>query len=69
MKRDFVDVFPEDFLDIPPYRHIEFMIDLVLEATSIFEAPYRMAPNKLQELELQLEELIDKDFIRSNVSP
>lgn len=67
--QDFVDVLPEDLLDIPPNRPVEFMIDLVLEAASIFEAPYRMVPTELQELKLELKELIDKYFIRPNVSP
>ena len=31
--------------------------------------PHRMAPVELQELKVQLEELLDKDFIRPSTSP
>ncbi|MCI97787.1 cellular nucleic acid-binding protein, partial [Trifolium medium] len=27
--REFVDVFPEDILDLPPEREVEFSIDIV----------------------------------------
>ena len=32
-------------------------------------APYRVAPAKLKELKVQLQELLDKGFVRPNVSP
>ena len=32
-------------------------------------APYRMAPTELKELKSQLQELLDKGFIRPSVSP
>ena len=32
-------------------------------------APYRMAPLELKELKLQLQELLEKGFIRPSVSP
>ena len=32
-------------------------------------APYRMAPTELKELKSQLQELMDKGFIRPSVSP
>jgi len=32
-------------------------------------APYRMAPTELKELKIQLQELLDKGFIRPSVSP
>ncbi|TYK03733.1 retrotransposon protein, putative, Ty3-gypsy subclass [Cucumis melo var. makuwa] len=32
-------------------------------------APYRMAPSKLKELKVQLQELVDKGYIRPSVSP
>ncbi|GJV47641.1 hypothetical protein Tco_1437853 [Tanacetum coccineum] len=48
--RDFVDVFPEDFLGLPPQRQVEFRIDLVHGATSVAKSPYRLAPLEMQEL-------------------
>ncbi|GKF32740.1 putative reverse transcriptase domain-containing protein, partial [Tanacetum coccineum] len=47
---DFPEVFLEDFLGLPPTRQVEFQIDLVLGATPVARAPYRLAPSKLQEL-------------------
>ncbi|XP_022871480.1 uncharacterized protein LOC111390648 [Olea europaea var. sylvestris] len=67
--RDFADVFPEDLPGIPPGRQVEFTIDLIPGAAPVSNALYRMAPKELQELKLQLEELLEKGFIRPSVSP
>ncbi|GKE89749.1 hypothetical protein Tco_1567224 [Tanacetum coccineum] len=52
--RDFVNVFPEDFLGLPPQRQVEFCIDLVHGATSVVKSPFRLAPLEMQELSKQL---------------
>ena len=67
--RDFPDVFPYDLLDLPLEMEVEFTIDLVLGTNPISKAPYRMAPIELKELKVQLQELLDKGFIRLIVSP
>jgi len=67
--KEFPEVFLEDISDLPPKREIEFSIDLVLSAGPISIAPYRMSPIKLVELKKQLEELLDKQFVRPSVSP
>jgi hypothetical protein len=67
--REFPDVFPEDLPGLPPDREVEFSIDLVPGTAPISKAPYRMAPAKLKELKGQLEELLDKGFIRPSASP
>lgn len=67
--RDFSDIFPEDQPGVPPARQVEFTIDLVLRATSISKAPYRIAPKKLEELKVQIQSLLDLGFIRPSVSP
>ena len=66
---DFPDVFPEEFPGFPPQREIEFAIDVVPGATPVSVTPYRMAPLELKELKLQLQELLDKGFIRPSISP
>ncbi|XP_062118422.1 uncharacterized protein LOC133832047 [Humulus lupulus] len=67
--REFMEVFPEDFPGIPPDREIEFEIELLPGTTPISKAPYRMAPTELKELKTQLEELLEKKFIRPSHSP
>ncbi|GJU10816.1 putative reverse transcriptase domain-containing protein [Tanacetum coccineum] len=66
--RDFVDVFPEDLLGLPPQRQVEFRIDLVPGATPVAKSLYRLAPLKMQELSRQLQDLQDKGFIRPSHS-
>ena len=48
---------------------MEFTIDLVPGTGPMSKAPYRMAPVELKELKVQLQELLDKGFIRPSVSP
>ncbi|GKV02736.1 hypothetical protein SLEP1_g15133 [Rubroshorea leprosula] len=69
MVREFPDVFPEDLPDLPPDREVEFAIDLVPGTRPISKAPYRMIAAELKELKVQLEELLEKGFIRPSVSP
>ena len=63
--REFPEVFPEDISDLPPEKEIEFSIDLVPSAGPISIASYRMFPIELVELKKQLEELLEKRFVRS----
>ncbi|TYJ96450.1 retrotransposon protein, putative, Ty3-gypsy sub-class [Cucumis melo var. makuwa] len=67
--RDYPDVFPEELPGLPPQREIEFAIELEPGTVPISRAPYRMAPAELKELKVQLQELLDKGFIRPSVSP
>ncbi|XP_020963446.1 uncharacterized protein LOC110265037 [Arachis ipaensis] len=69
MVRDFPEVFPKDIPEFPPQREIEFEIELVPGARPVSIAPYRMALIELAELKTQLEELLNKRFIRLSVSP
>ena len=64
-----LDVFPDDLPGILLERQVEFCIDLVPGAAPIAKAPYRLAPLEMQELSTQLEELLDKGFIRPSSSP
>nr|XP_025652087.1 uncharacterized protein LOC112748095 [Arachis hypogaea] len=67
--QDFSDVFPEDIPSFPPTREVEFSIELMPGTGPISVAPYRMAPLELTELKNQLEELLQKGFIRPSASP
>ncbi|WVZ58481.1 hypothetical protein U9M48_008753, partial [Paspalum notatum var. saurae] len=49
-------------------QDVEFKIDLVL-GTPVSRRPYRMAPDELKELKTQLQEQLDKGFIRPSSSP
>jgi hypothetical protein len=66
---EYLDVFPADITSLPPEREIEFSIELIPGAEPVSAAPYRMLPLELKELKSQLEELIQKHFIRPSVSP
>ncbi|KAJ3704742.1 hypothetical protein LUZ61_008447 [Rhynchospora tenuis] len=67
--REYSDVFPEDLPGLPPDREVEFCIELQPGTTPVAKAPYRMAPAELKELKIQLEELLEKRFIRPSTSP
>eukprot|EP00253_Pinus_taeda_P021056 PITA_21056 len=63
------DVFPEEIPRLPPKRDIDFTIELVPAAAPVSRAPYRMSIPELTELKMQLQELLDKNYIRPSVSP
>ena len=67
--REFSDVFPEDLPSIPPDREIDFQIELTPGTEPISKEPYRMAPLELKELKVQMEELLNKGFVRPSTSP
>ena len=67
--QEFPDVFPEELPGLPPDREIEFSIDLIPGTQPISIPPYRMAPSELNELKTQLQDLLDKGFIRPSISP
>ncbi|XP_033516668.2 uncharacterized protein [Nicotiana tomentosiformis] len=67
--REFSEVFPEDLPGLPPVREIDFGIDLPPDTQPISIPPYRMAPAELKELKQQLQDLLDKGFIRPSISP
>jgi hypothetical protein len=45
------------------------VIETLHGTTPVAQAPYRMVPAELVELKIQLQELLDKGFIRPSVSP
>jgi hypothetical protein len=66
---DFQEVFPDDIIDLPPERQVEFAIELVPGTRPVSMAPYRMFVSELGELKKQLEEFLEKKFIKPSVSP
>jgi hypothetical protein len=66
---EFPDVFPDDLLRLPPDRDVEFEIELLPGMAPISRRPYRMPPNELAELKVQLNELLKKGFIHPSSSP
>nr|AAM01007.1 Putative retroelement [Oryza sativa Japonica Group] len=67
--REYPDVFPDDLPGMPPKRDIEFRIDLVPGTTPIHKRPYRMAANELAEVKRQVDDLLQKGYIRPSSSP
>ena len=67
--RKYPDVFPKDIPEYTPEREIEFTIELVSGAGPISIALYKMSPLELAELKKQIEELLEKLFIRPSASP
>jgi hypothetical protein len=66
---EFSDIFLEDLPGMPPDRDVEFAIELQLGTAPISRRPYKMTPKELAELNVQLNELLDKGYIRPSFSP
>ena len=60
--------FPTTYLDCLYIERLS-CVDLVPGTEPILMAPYRMTLAELRELNKQLQDLLDKKFIRSSVSP
>ena len=69
MGNEFLDLFLEHLQGLLLNREIEFVIDLLPSIAPISKAPHRMALSELKELKFQLQELLEKDFIRLSFSP
>jgi hypothetical protein len=63
------NVFPDDLPGMPSDRDIEFVIELQPGTAPISKRLCRMPPNELAELKIQLQDLLDKGFIRPSASP
>ena len=66
---EFLNVFPDELSDLPLDREIEFKIELLPGTAPIFRRLYRMPPNELAELKIQLHELLEKGLIHPSSSP
>ena len=61
--------FPDELPGLPPQRVVDFGIKLHPGISTISMTPHRMAPVELRELRVQLQELLDKGFIKKSTSP
>jgi hypothetical protein len=66
---EFPNVFPEELPGMPPDREVEFVIDLLLETSAIYERPYKMSVEEIKELKKQLTEVQKVGYIRLSSSP
>jgi hypothetical protein len=66
---EFPDVFPEGLPGLPLERDVEFVIELKPDTAPISRRSYRMPPNELTKLKTQLQDLLEKGFIRPSSSP
>ena len=68
--QDFEYVFPQETLaGLPPIRGIEHQIDLIPGAALPNRPPYRTNPEETKEIQRQVQELLDKGFVRESLSP
>jgi hypothetical protein len=65
---EYLDVFPDDLSGMPPDRAIEFKIKLQPCTAPVYKRPNPMASNELAEMKTQLQELLDKGYIRPSRS-
>ena len=62
-------MFLDEILGLPPKRDIDFTIELVPRAAPVSKAPYGMSTPEMLELNMQLQELLEKKYIQPSVSP
>jgi hypothetical protein len=67
--REFADDFLSELLRMPSDRDVEFVIELLPGTAPISKRPYSMPPKELVELKIQLQDLLDKGYIRPSSSP
>ena len=69
MLQYFKNIFLDELPGIPSKREIDFTIELVVGVAPVSRAPYIMSTPKMLELKMQLQELLDKKYIKLSVSP
>ena len=66
---EFWDVFSDELPRLPLQRDVDFIIELQPRTLPISMTPHKMALVELQELKVQIQQLLDKGFIRPSTSP
>jgi hypothetical protein len=62
-------VFLEELPGMPPERRVEFSIELITGTASISKRAYRVSGPELVELRKQIDELLEKGYIRPSTLP
>jgi hypothetical protein len=66
---EFPDVFPEALPGMPPEMKVEFAIELIPGTAPISKRDYQVSGPELVELKMQIDELLEKGYIRPSTSP
>jgi hypothetical protein len=66
---EFPDVFPENLPGMPPERKVEFAIELEPKTAPISKRAYRVFGPELVEFNKQIDELLEKGYIRPSTLP
>ena len=66
---EYEDVFSDKLPGLPSHRDVDFVIKLHPGTSPISMTSHRVASVELHELKVQLQELLDKGFIRLSTSP
>ena len=68
--QEYEDVFPNEVPPgLPPKRGIEHQIDLVPGALLPNRPPYRTNPEETKEIQRQVQDLLNKGYVRESLSP
>jgi hypothetical protein len=65
----FLNVFPKELPGMPAERKVEFVIELIPSIAPISKRAYRVSRPELVELKKQIDELLEKGYIRPSNSP
>jgi hypothetical protein len=68
--QEYADVFPSEVpAGLPPLRGIVHQIDLIPGASLPNRAAHRTNPEETKEIQCQVQELLDKGYVRESLSP
>ena len=68
--QEYSDVFPSEIpAGLPPIRGIEHQIDHIPGESLPNRVPYRINPEETKEIQRQVQELLDKGYVRESLSP
>jgi hypothetical protein len=68
--QEYSDVFPFEIpLGLPPIRGIEHQIDLIPGVSLPNRAAYRTNPEETKEIQRQVQDLLNRGYVRESLSP